>query len=115
LKKPIYGIMSAPKPWFDRLIEVCRAAGLTTTDEGLLITTSGEQVVGVLALHVNDAVCGGTEELHGVMEKIDETLAVGSHETSNFRYKGLRVFAVFKDEQTVFEINVDGDDYVTSC
>jgi Reverse transcriptase (RNA-dependent DNA polymerase) len=28
LKKPIYGIVSAPKSWFDRLIEVCRAAGL---------------------------------------------------------------------------------------
>jgi hypothetical protein len=53
LKKPIYGIVSAPKSWFDRLIEVCRASGLTTatTDEGLLIKTSGEQVVGVLALH----------------------------------------------------------------
>jgi Reverse transcriptase (RNA-dependent DNA polymerase) len=30
LKKRIYGIVSAPKPWFDRLIEVCRASGLTT-------------------------------------------------------------------------------------
>jgi Reverse transcriptase (RNA-dependent DNA polymerase) len=39
LKKPIYGIVSAPKSWFDRLIEVCRASGLTTTttNEGLLI------------------------------------------------------------------------------
>jgi hypothetical protein len=32
--------------------------------------TSGEQVVGVLALHVNDAIGGGTEEFHGVMAKI---------------------------------------------
>jgi Reverse transcriptase (RNA-dependent DNA polymerase) len=44
LKKPIYGIVSAPNSWFDRLIEVCRASGLTTvtSDEGLLIMTSGE-------------------------------------------------------------------------
>jgi Reverse transcriptase (RNA-dependent DNA polymerase) len=117
LKKPIYGILSAPKSWFDRLIEVFRASGLTTatTDEGLLIMTSGEQVVGVLALHVDDAIGGGTEEFHGVMLKIGKTLAVGSHETSNFRYKGLRVSTVFKDELTVFEINVDGDDYLASC
>jgi Reverse transcriptase (RNA-dependent DNA polymerase) len=117
LKKPIYGIVSAPKSWFDRLIEVCRASGLTvaTTDEGLLIMTSGEQVVGFLALHVDDAISGGTEEFHGVMAKVGETLAVGSHDTSNFRYKGLRVSTVFKEEQTVFEINVDGDDYLTSC
>jgi Reverse transcriptase (RNA-dependent DNA polymerase) len=26
LKKPIYGIVSAPQSWFDRLIEVCRAS-----------------------------------------------------------------------------------------
>jgi Reverse transcriptase (RNA-dependent DNA polymerase) len=26
LKKPIYGIVSAPKPWFDRQIEVCRTS-----------------------------------------------------------------------------------------
>jgi Reverse transcriptase (RNA-dependent DNA polymerase) len=117
LTKPMYGIVSAPKSWFDRLIEVCRASGLTTvtTDEGLLIMTSGEQVVGVLALHVDDAIGGGTEEFHGVMAKIGETLAVWSHDTSNFRYKGLCVSTVFKDEQTVFEINVDGDDYLAFC
>jgi Reverse transcriptase (RNA-dependent DNA polymerase) len=112
LKKPIYGIVSAPKSWFNRLIEVCRASGLTTatTDKDFLIMTSGEQVVGVLALHVDDAIGGGTEEFHGVMAKIGETLSVGSHDTSNFRYKGLRVSTVLKEEQTVFEINVDGDD-----
>jgi hypothetical protein len=76
---------------------------------------TGEQAVGVLALNVKDAIGGGTEEFHGVMAKIGKTLAVGSHETSNFRYKGLRVSTVFKDEQTVLEINVDGDDYLGSC
>jgi hypothetical protein len=64
--------------------------------------TSGEQVVGVLALHVDDAIGGGTEEFHGAMAKIGETLAVRSHDTSNFRYKGLRVSTVFKEEQAVF-------------
>jgi hypothetical protein len=77
--------------------------------------TSGEQVVGVLALHVDDAIGGGTEEFHGVMAKIGETLAVGYHDISNFRYKGLRVSTVFMQEQTVFENNVDGDDYLASC
>jgi hypothetical protein len=66
-------------------------------------------------LHVDNAIGGCIEEFHGVMAKIGETLAVGSHETSNFLYKGLRVSTVFKDEQTVFEINVDGDDYLASC
>jgi hypothetical protein len=76
--------------------------------------TSGEQVVGVLALHVDEAIGGDTEELYGVMAQIGETLAVGSHEISNFRYKGLRVSTVFKEEQAVLEINVKGDDYLAS-
>jgi hypothetical protein len=69
LKKPIYGIVSAPKSRFDGLIEVCQEPRLTTgtTVEGLLTMTSGEQVVGVMALHVDDAIGGGTEEFHGVM------------------------------------------------
>jgi hypothetical protein len=117
LKKPIYGIVSAPKSWFDRLIEVCRESGSTTatTDKDLLIMTSGKQVVGNLALHVEEEIGDGPEEFHGVMAKIGETLAVGSHDTSNFRHKGLCVSTVFKDNQTVFEINVDGDDYLDSC
>jgi hypothetical protein len=66
LKKHIYGIVSAPKFWFDQLFEVCRASGLitATTDEGLLIMTSGEQVIGVLALHVDD-VAGGIPRRDG--------------------------------------------------
>jgi hypothetical protein len=59
--------------------------------------TSGEQVVGILALHVDDEIGGGTEEFHGVIAKIGENLAVGTHETSNTRYNGLRVSTVFKD------------------
>jgi hypothetical protein len=77
--------------------------------------TIGEQVVGVLALHADDAIGGGTEEFHGVMEIIGVFFAVESHETSSFRYKGLRVSTVFKYEKTVFEINVDGDDFLAYC
>jgi hypothetical protein len=69
------------------------------------------KLLGVLVLHVDDAIGGGTEECHGAMAKIGETLAMGCHETSNFRYKVRHVSTVFKDKQTVFEINVDSEDY----
>jgi Reverse transcriptase (RNA-dependent DNA polymerase) len=46
LEKPIYGIVSALKSWFDRLIEVCRASRLTTATTDMLCAakdeTSGE-------------------------------------------------------------------------
>jgi hypothetical protein len=108
--------VSAPKSWVDRLIEVCRASGLTTgtIDEFLHIMTSGELVIRVLALHADDAIGGGTEEFHGVMTKIGETLSVGSHETSNFQYKGQSGSTVFQEEQTDLEIKVDGNDYLAS-
>jgi hypothetical protein len=61
---------------------------------------------------VDDAIGSGMEEFHGVMAKSVETHAVGSHEVSNVRYKGLRVSTVFKDQQSEFKINVDGEDYL---
>jgi hypothetical protein len=53
LKKPIYGIVSAPKSWFYRLIEACWASGLTTatTDDVPLIMTSGASRLGSGAAH----------------------------------------------------------------
>lgn len=53
IKKPIYGICSAPKAWYDTLFEVCVEEGFDTqvSDEGILrlIDKSGN-LVGILAL-----------------------------------------------------------------
>jgi hypothetical protein len=68
-----------------------------------------------MGIAAHNAIGDGTEAFHDVMANIGEILAVGCHETRPFRDKSLSVSTVFKDEQTVFEINVDGDDYLDSC
>lgn len=56
---------SAPKSWYDSRMEVCTTEGFNTevSDEGLLQLLKDRTIVGVLALHVDDASGGGIEDL----------------------------------------------------
>jgi hypothetical protein len=84
------------------------------SDEGIFrLLDTNKSVIGILALHVDDAIGGGTDELHKVMQKVGESLEIGSHERDNFVYKGLRVqTAVQRNGE--FEITLDGDQYMES-
>lgn len=126
IKKPIYGLCSAfgPKAWYDALLDVCTAEGFDThvSDEGILrlLDRSGV-LVGVLALHVDDCIGGGTDALSAVMKKVGEKLQIGSHESAatekGFFYKGLRVSVVHHESGSLsgkFEILLDGNDYLNS-
>jgi Reverse transcriptase (RNA-dependent DNA polymerase) len=88
LKRPVYGLVSAPKAWFDRLAEVLQEEGFhcALNDEGIfrLIDRDDGAVVDILALHVDNAIGGGTKEFHGVMSKVGEVSEIGSHETCLF-------------------------------
>jgi hypothetical protein len=43
------------------------------SDEGIFrLLDTNKSVIGILALHVDDAVGGGTDELHKVMQKVGE-------------------------------------------
>jgi hypothetical protein len=80
-------------------MDVCREEGLDTnmSDEGVLrLLSSTDEVLGVLALHVDDALGGGTQALLETMRKVGERLQIGSEETAadkpeGFIYKGPRV------------------------
>ena len=124
IKKPIYGLCSAPKAWYDALLEVCLAEGFDTqvSDEGILRLRGRNGIlVGILALHVDDAIGGGTEALTRVMKKVGEQLLIGSHETASnengFFYKGLKVSVMHHYSGKLkgnFEILLDGNDYLDS-
>jgi hypothetical protein len=52
LLKPIYGLVSGPKSWYDRLISVARGCGLDTnlSDDGILVLrNAAEQTVGAMS------------------------------------------------------------------
>jgi hypothetical protein len=115
LKKPVYGLVSAPKAWFDRLCDVIKAHGFEAdlSDEAIFrLRDPQRRVVGVLALHVDDTIGGGTKNFHDIMDAVAVDLKVGSREQDNFHYKGLRVTT--DRTQEPFEIIVDGNEYLDS-
>ena len=77
------------------------------------------KIIGILALHVDDAIDGGSTRLFDIMRKIGERLQIGSLESSDNRlglfYKGLRISTVRfnKDKpDSLFHIVLDGNDYL---
>jgi hypothetical protein len=119
LKKPVYGLVSAPKAWFDRLREVIEKHGFSAdlSDEAIFrLRHATGKVIGVLAIHVDDTIGGGTPDFHQMMDKVAEDLKVRSKEQGTFQYKGLRISTVYHQNDIAggFEIVVDGDEYLDS-
>ena len=72
LLRPVYGLSSAPKAWYDRLLEVMEQRGLDSSlsDEGVLRMLDPKgNVIGFLALHVDDAIGGGLKNSTGQCRK----------------------------------------------
>jgi hypothetical protein len=64
LCKPVYGLVSAPEAWYDSLCEVVKSHGFTSglSDEAIFRLRNREgNILGILAVHVDDTVGGGTE------------------------------------------------------
>lgn len=98
LKRPVSEFVSAPNAWFERLQEVLRDCGMSgcLSDEGIFGVFGKEGAVcGIIFIHVDDAMCGGTDNLHNLMGSVGEKLEVGSHDTATFLYKGLKVRTVY--------------------
>jgi Reverse transcriptase (RNA-dependent DNA polymerase) len=115
LRKAVYRLVSAPKAWYDRLKEVIQCHGFDAdlSDEAIfrLLDAQGN-LIGVLAIHVDDTIGGGTPAFHSIMDSVAEDLKIGSKEQNNFHYKGLRISTVYAKEKKLFHIVVDGDEYL---
>lgn len=98
LNRPAYGLSSAPNAWYDRLLERMEESGLDSelSDEGALRTVDAEgEIIGNLALHVDDIIGGGTVEFHAATERVCCSLKFDSREQDKFHYKGLRVTTIW--------------------
>jgi hypothetical protein len=76
LKKPVYGLVSAPKAWFDKLREVIQKHWFEAnlSDEAIFrLRDQNEHVIGILAVHVDDTLGGGTSEFHKLMDAVAVT------------------------------------------
>jgi Reverse transcriptase (RNA-dependent DNA polymerase) len=119
LCKPVYGLVSAPKAWYDRLCDVVRRHGFSSdlSDEAIFrLRDKNGNIIGILAVHVDDTIGGGTPVFYAIMEEVARDLKVGSTERDCFHYKGLRISTVDcnGEHSGFFEIIVDGDEYLDS-
>lgn len=125
MKRSIYGQESAPKSWYDALMNVCREEGVNTdvSDEGAMrLMSQSREALGILALHVNGSLGDGTQALTDTMQKVGEHLQIGLEESAEgkpegFFYKGLRVRMEWKMPGFLtgnFVIVLDGYDYLAS-
>jgi hypothetical protein len=71
-------------------------------------------LIGVLAIHVDDTIGGGTQLFHDIMDSVSRDLKIGSKEENNFHYKGLRISSVFSKTDQSFHVVVDGNEYLDS-
>lgn len=62
--KPLNGMVSATKPWYDKICEVINDCGFSTcmSDDGLLRISDNDGEVNVIPdMHADDAMGGDTE------------------------------------------------------
>jgi Reverse transcriptase (RNA-dependent DNA polymerase) len=119
LKKPVYGLCSAPKSWYDRVREVSTAAGLDCDVSGVFrLFDSTGSIIGILALHVDDTIGGGTLSLFDAMRLIGRVLKIGAEESAKdgpFLYAGLRISTcpiTHGKYKGKFAITADGNEYL---
>ena len=93
-KKAPYGLGDAGRHWYLRVLEELLSAGLIqcSFDKAIFICYHKNQLVGIIACHVDDLLFGGTDYFHQkVISQIRSVFVIGSEENTNLKYLGLQI------------------------
>ena len=101
----MYGLVNAPKKWWDRLRKSLIQHGFTSCslDPCVFVLRKNGKVHGVLGVHVDDMIGGGNETSNRVMTAVRKEFDFGSWDIGNFRFKG-RQFSQLPDGEIVFDM-----------
>ena len=94
LRTCVYGLADASRIWHLRVKEELPnlEMRISTYDPALFFWHCNEHLQGVLAVHVDDFLFGGTELFkHTVIDKIKEIFDIRLESESVFQYVGLRI------------------------
>ena len=94
LLKCIYGLADAGRHWFLRVLEELIALGAKQCkfDGALFMWYDADVLCGIVIIHVDDMLFGGTEKFHTtVINTLYSTFKVGSTSDTCFTYIGLEV------------------------
>ena len=93
LRKAVYGLVNAPKKWWDRLKTSLVEHGFTSCalDPCAFVLRKSGKIHGVLGVHVYDAIGGGNEIFDRIMTTVRKEFDFGAVDVGNFRFKGRQI------------------------
>ena len=90
----MYGLNEASRYWYNRVKEELISVGMKKSlyDEALFYYHWEGKLEGIVDVHVDDFILGGTERFHkNVIEKLKSKIEIGTEDTTSFRYLGMDV------------------------
>ena len=93
LRKAVYGLVNAPKKWWDRVRKSLIQHGFTSCslDPCVFVLRKSGKVHGVLGVHVDDMIGGGNETFNLVMTAVRKEFDFGSWDIGKFEFKGRQI------------------------
>ena len=99
LNKGAYGLIDAPYLWYKALVGELTKLGLETSPfdpcvfilRGPKNTPQEGKLLGIVGIHVDDGIYGGTPEFQQVMDKLEQKYAFGSKRSSAFTFTGIEL------------------------
>ena len=93
LRKVVYGLVNAPKKWWDRLKTSLIKHGFTSCalDPCAFVLRKSGKIHGVLGVHVDDVIGGGNETFDRTMATVRKEFDFGAWDVGNFRFKGRQI------------------------
>ena len=93
LSKAVYGLVNAPKKWWDRLKKSLIQHGFTSCalDPCAFVLRKSGQIHGVLGVHVDDVIGGGDETFDRIMTAVRKEFDFGAWDVGCFRFKGRQI------------------------
>ena len=101
LRKAVYGLVTAPKKWWDRLKKSLIEHGFTSCalDPCAFVLRKSGKIHGVLGVHVDDVIGGGNETfVDRIMTAVRKEFDFGAWDVGNFRFKGRQISHMLNGE-----------------
>ena len=93
LRKAVYGLVNAPKKWWDRQKRSLIKHGFTSCalDSCAFVLPKGGKIHGVLGVHVDDVIVGGNEIIDRIMTAVRKEFDFGAWDVGNFPFMGRQI------------------------
>eukprot|EP00971_Amphidinium_carterae_P261602 5189898-Amphidinium_carterae.1 len=92
LKKPAYGLVDAPRAWFNELVNTLKGLGweVSLADPALLFKRKGDKPLGFMTLHVDDLkVCAPDSELQLLEQQLSARFGKLKRQEKEFEHTGI--------------------------